>query len=223
MPFRDASPSVLATVDGKYAGIWEVDVGAGGCDFSYPYAKANGILEREGIYKMGIGAGGPSLDRTVQFDSFELAGFIVEKPLIGFPAKEVPGVFGGDEIVGNLGNSVLRHFTVYFDYKNQKMIIEKGDDFNKEFPTSKSGLQIFYNDDNQMEVFYVSEKTPAAKAGFEVGDVVLTINGIKTEYINGLEAVRELMQAEAGTKYSFMVVRGKEQKKLELTLKDLYY
>ena len=222
MPFRDATPSIQASVDEKYTGIWEVDIGAGGCDFTYPYAKANGFLEKNGVYRMGIGAGGPSLDRTVQFDSFDLAGFIIKKPIIGFPAEAVTGAFGTDEIVGNLGNSVLRHFTVYFDYKNQKMIIEKGDDFDKEFPTSKSGLQIFYNEANQMEVFYVAENTPAAEAGFKIGDIVLTINGIRTENLNGLEAVRELMQADAGTRYSFTIVRDKEQKKLQLTLRDLF-
>jgi len=221
-PLFDNIMSVPITVDGKYTGRWDIDIGAGGCAFLYPFAKEHGFIERDGVEAVAFGAGGGRKQRGVKFESLELAGFVIEEPLIAFPIDEVEGAFAATERIGNLGNGALRHFTVYFDYNKQQMIVEKGDDFDRKFPRGKSGLQVMYNDDGVLEVLFVSEDTPAHKAGFKEGDIVLAVNGINAEYLAGLEALRDIMRAEAGTKLVLTVMREGEKKDIKLTLAELY-
>ena len=156
-----------------------------------------------------------------RFKTLEVAGFTIENPLIDFPLQ-TGGAFGGSEETGNLGNATFRHFVLYLDYKNQRMIFEKGKDFDKIFPVDRSGLQLIVSDSDAIEVFYASENSPSSKAGFQAGDLIESINGIDASYFGGVVAIRKLFQEKAGTKYSFTIKRGEETKELNMTLKDLF-
>jgi len=210
------------TVDGEHGGKWNLDLGASGNSFHYPYAKAHGFLELDGVERMSFGAGGSSLSRTVEFDSLTFAGQTIKNTLISFPLQEGKGGFSGKELTGNLGNGMFQRFVVYLDYKNELVIFEKGADFDRVYPRDKSGLQVMYNKDTAMYVFYVSEGTPAEKAGFKEGDIVLAVNDIDMEYLDGILALRGLLRQEEGTKLTFEVLRDGKPKTLKLTLKELY-
>lgn len=213
---------VPMTVDGKYSGRWNFDTGAGGTSFHYPFAEENGFLNMKGVDGMGFGAGGGLKMRGAMFDEIEFAGFKLEDQVISFPLEEGVGAFSGKELVGNLGNSVFRHFTIYLDYANQQVIVEKGKDFKREFPHDKSGLQVHMTGEGGYEVVFVSPGTPADKAGFEQNDIITAINGIDMDYLDGLESFRELMRKEAGTEYVVDLTRDDKPKELRLKLMDLF-
>ncbi|MDH4156201.1 MAG: aspartyl protease family protein, partial [candidate division Zixibacteria bacterium] len=221
-PLKGNSIAVPATVDGVHSGKWCLDIGNGDCTFHFPYAERHRFHQRDGIDVVNTGAGGEYRTREMEFDSFELAGYVIDKPVIGVPVDVRGGTMGETEFIGNLGNSILRHFTLYLDYPNQQVIVEKGDDFDKVFPTSKGGCQIYYNADRQLEVGYVSDNTPAAEAGLRKGDILIAINKIAVEHFNGILAIRDLFLTEAGTKYELAVVRDGRQRNVTLKLRDLY-
>ena len=112
------------------------------------------------IQRMGMGAGGTFETKFARFKTIEIAGFTVNDPIISYPLEEGVGAFRAADITGNLGNTLFRHFVMYFDYKDQKMIIEKGDNFAHEFPVDKSGLQMIVTDDDNIAVFFVAPGTP---------------------------------------------------------------
>jgi hypothetical protein len=211
-----------AIVDGKYAGNWTLDLGAGGTSIHYPFAEKNNLLNLDGIERMGMGAGGEFKMIASQFQTIEFGDFTIEKPLIDIPVVMGKGAFSSKEHTGNLGNSVFRHFVLYLDYKNQQMIIEKGKDFERKFPRDKSGLQFWISDNDEYEIRFVSQNTPADKAGFKKGDIIKLINDIDIEYFDGYFAIEELLKKEAGTKYAFMVQRDDKLKKIKLKLQNLY-
>jgi hypothetical protein len=213
---------VPVTIDGKYEGKWDLDLGAGGCDFTYPYAEKNDFLKRKGVDNVSFGAADPVYGRTVQFDSFELAGYRIEKPLISMPRKSLVGAFGDAELAGNIGNDILQHFVLYIDFGKQQLIIEKGKDFDRIFPRSKGGMQIMYNDKKQPEIIFVADDTPAFKAGFKKGDIITAVNDIGADNLNGLVAMRNLMQADAGTNYKLSILRDGQKKDIRLILAELY-
>ncbi|UCD16852.1 MAG: aspartyl protease family protein [Candidatus Zixiibacteriota bacterium] len=211
------------TVDGKYGGKWNLDLGAGGSSFHYPFAEEHNLLNRDGVDRKSFGAGGAAISRNLKFDTMEFAGFTLHNPVISIPTTEGKGAFSGKELTGNLGNRLFRHFVMYLDYKSELVIVEKGDDFGRDFPMDKSGLQFEYVDDSTIRIDYVADNTPGRKAGFQEGDVVQSVNGIGINYFGGIIALRKLLRGEPGTKYAFDVLRNGRSRTLKLTLKDLYH
>ncbi|MCP4706968.1 MAG: PDZ domain-containing protein, partial [candidate division Zixibacteria bacterium] len=221
-PLVGNNMTVKATVDGKYTGNWQLDLGAGGNSFHYPFAKANGFNKLDGIDRISLGAGGEMRSRGVLFNDFEIGGLKVNDLVFGIPQATKAGGFGGGDLIGNIGNSFLRHFTLYLDYNKQKLIVEKGGQFDHVFPLGKSGLQIMFDDNNNYEVICVSSNTPAENSGFKKGDILVSINGIDINNFSGLESIINIMKKPVGTKYSILIYRDGAEKKLTMKLKDIY-
>ncbi len=221
-PLLNNDITVEMSVDDQFSGRWRIDLGAGKSSFHYPFAAANGLLERSGIDRRAYGAGGGSPTRAVQFKNAELAGFRIQKPLVSVRTERAGGALEMTELIGNLGNNILRHFTLYFDYHNQKLIIEKGADFGRDFPMDKSGLGLIYDDESNLTVDYVAPKTPAHQAGFQPGDIVHGINGIALKYLDGSLAIRNMLMESEGTQYLFSVERDGKKRELQLTLGNLF-
>jgi hypothetical protein len=221
-PLHGSMLSLPVTVDGKYSGKWRLDIGAPDIDFHYPYAKDQGLLDRKGVDVMVGDAAGLSITRMSKYNTVDVGGFVLRNPLIGIPHAEGIGSFAEETAIGNIGNSLLRNFVLYLDYDKQRVILEKGDNFGQEFQKPKSGLQFYYNDDNDVEVVFVSPETPAESAGFKKGDIIKSVNGIDVQYYGGLIALRKLMREKAGTTYTIEILRDKRVKKLQLTLRDLF-
>ena len=212
---------VPMSVDGKYSGNWSLDIGAGSTSFHYPFAEENGFLKLQGFDSIGMGAGGGFNEKSARFRELELAGFVIPKPVIGFPTENVEGSFRSKEQIGNLGNDVLKRFILYLDYKNQRVMLEKGGDFDRDFPTDRSGLSIMFSDDGNLLVFHVSTGSPAAAAGIQKGDIIVTIQGKKISEWGDILDIRDLFRQKSGTAYTVETRRGNEVKKTVITLKDL--
>ena len=208
-------------VDGEPVGRWAVDLGASGESFHYPFAAANGLLEREGYDRVAFGAGGRMAKKAVLFDSIEVGGFTVDRPVIGVPQQELAGAFGSTELSGNLGNSLFRRFVLYLDYERQEVIFERGQDFETFVPFDRSGLQIWWGEPGVVEVLHVAAGGPAASAGLSDGDVIVSINGIPAEYFAGLSAIRELLKSEPGTGFDIEVVREGQTEQIRVELARL--
>jgi hypothetical protein len=220
-PLKNGLFQVEMTVDDEHSGDWALDIGAGGVSFYYPFAEDQGLLDLEGVERRAGGASGFHGTRVSQYRAIEFAGHSLEKPLISVPLQK-GGAFASSEGIGNVGNSVFRHFVLYLDYERQQVIVEKGDDFDREFPRDKSGLQLWLLEDESIEVMFVSPNTPADEAGLKEGDILRTINRIDVDHFAGLIAVRELLAYDAGTEYDFEVVRDDELLKVSLRLEELY-
>lgn len=221
-PIEGNMLSLPVTVDGQYSGKWSLDIGAPDLDFHYPYAKDQGLLDRPGVDVMVGDAAGITTTRISRYETIEVGDFVLEKPLIGTPHEEGTGAFSSETVIGNIGNSFFRNFVLYLDYEKQIVILEKGDDFGREFPRPKSGLQFMYNDDDEVEIRFVSHATPADDAGFKKGDIIKSINGIEVQYFDDLVALRKLMRQKAGTTYTVGILREGKFLEKQLALRDLF-
>jgi len=210
------------TIDGEYDGMWFLDLGANGMSFHYPYAEERELLGRPGVTKRAHGAGGAFDVVASRFRKIELAGFAWENPIIDVPVQRGPGAFGGGELAGNIGNTLMRRFVLYLDYKREQVIIEKGADYSRVFPEAKSGLQFMYDDNGRLEATFVAEGTPAAKAGLQEGDLLISVNGIPVELFDGPVALRTLFKGEAGEEFLIEFDRNGASKTAGMTLRYLY-
>lgn len=214
--------SMPMTVDGKYSGQWRFDTGAGSTGFHYPYAKEKGITELDGVDFVGHGAGGRLEAKGRKFNSIEFAGYSIPELVFSFPVEEMGGAFAVKSLIGNIGNDILEHFVIYLDYKNSKMIVEKGDDFDRVFPMDKSGLQLMLDDNDNISTFFVSPGTPSDKAGFKEKDIIKKIDNKAVGTYGGLVKVGELFEKDEGTVYKILVQRDGKEIELQLTLKNMF-
>jgi hypothetical protein len=209
------------TVDGKYSGLWNLDLGAGSTSFHYPYAEANDIINRKGLENTGFGAGGGFKEKKGRFEYLEFAGYKIANPVISWSMEKGQGSFSDARLTGNLGNTLFEHFVMYLDYKNGRVIVEKGDNFDRIFPENSSGLQVHYDDSNQIAVIAVAANSPASESGFLVGDIIESVNGIKIEFLDGIIAIRKMLREKPGTIFTFGIQRDGKPKNLKITLKDI--
>lgn len=211
---------VTATLDNQHTGSWLFDMGASITSLNGSYAMANGYDKYKSISGLGRGAGNYFESKKIKCDNLEFAGFTVANPIVTFEPGNSQSGPGSDEI-GTLGNSLFSNFVIYCDYMDERLIIEKGADFNQPRPYNRAGLQLIRGENGGIEILYVAEKTPAAKAGFQKGDIIKKINDIDIGRFDGIIAVNKLLQAKAGTKYTFEISRSSEIKKLKLKLAEL--
>ncbi len=213
---------VSATLDGVHDGIWLFDLGASMTHLDGCYALREDYTKKNGVVGMGHGAGNPFQTKTVRCDSIEFAGFTVYEPEVTFSYGGTDTVFTADKL-GILGNSLFRHFVLYIDYGNERVIVEKGADFAQAGPRDRSGLSIARTTTGkEVEVIYVSPDTPAQKAGFVVGDILKSINSIGVEHLSDVSSIRDLFTEAAGTRYEVVVNRAGQEQKLKLKLAELY-
>ena len=215
-------PTVTMTVDGRFSGKWRFDIGAAGSAFNYPFAEANGLLDRPGPVIVGAGVGGAFRVRVARYDSVEIAGFTVPHPVFAVPLDADAGALGTGEYAGIVGNDILRHFVVYLDYADQRIILEKGQDFDREFPQDHSGLSLGFGEGSEPIIEYVTEGTPGADAGFLAGDVLLDVDGKSPAALGGVPDVRELLRGRPGTTLRLKVRRDGRELTLPLRLRDPY-
>jgi len=214
--------SIPMIVNDKYTGNWSIDLGAGGLSFHYPFARDNNFHDLDGVLGVSFGAGGQMYDKSIIFDKIEIADFVIENQIIDIPMEELSGAFADRAQVGNLGNALLKHFILYLDYENQRIIFEKGDDFGKEFPHGKAGFSFWRLEDNSIEIFFISPNTPAEEAGFEVEDIILSIDGNSVDNYNNILEIGDIFKAEAGTEFIIKVDREGEIRDIKLILRELY-
>jgi membrane-associated protease RseP (regulator of RpoE activity) len=212
---------VPAVLDGAYSGNWLFDLGAAVSSLDGSFALVNNIIGRDGVERMAHGAGNEFKVKLVKFGTLEFAGYTIDNPVLSFSIGETAHEFRAERI-GILGNDVFQNFVIYIDYAREQIIVEKGDNYNKEFPIDRSGLQLRYDENNNVIVLFVADNTPAAKAGFQVGDVILSINDINVAQFDGMAAIRELLEGKPGTTLEFVIKRDSQEKKIALTLENLF-
>ena len=110
-----------------------------------------------------------------------------------------------DGLKTGLTQSTGDPYTEYFNAAQAKQ-------FNSELQGSFSGIgaQLGEDTQNNLEVIAPLAGTPAAKAGIQAKDLIITINGKSTAGITTDEAVNEI-RGPSGSKVTLQIIRGEQQ------------
>ena len=98
-------------------------------------------------------------------------------------AKNNPPQFIPKDVIGTLGVDFLKYFNVFLDLKNQQLFLQKHYKPIENFQYSNIGCDLKRNNEKLM-VSMVFKESPAAIAGVQKGDEIITINGKKTAMMN---------------------------------------
>jgi hypothetical protein len=221
-PLKNGIFTLPITVDNIYSGRWSLDIGSFNTSIHFPFAKAKNLFQKKGVYRISRGLGGEYIEKTIQFNRLAIEKYIIENPLISIPDDPGTGATSSGELIGNVGNSILRHFTLYMDYEKQQIILEQGADFHRAFPQDNSGMQVGKNDQGIPHIVFISPESPGEGAGFMEGDIIEKINEIKFGPNSDLLLIKNLLRQPKGTKLNFEILRNRQKKNIRLILDNMY-
>ena len=112
------------------------------------------------------------------------------------------GVTNYPVLGGLIGNDIMRRFNVYVNYPQQEIYIKPNNHFLDSFDYSYTGLG-FYLIDGAITVTDVIKDSPAERAGFQQGDIIL---GVGNNFSNNIQAYKVLLQ-NAKARINIVVMR----------------
>ncbi|MBU1565963.1 MAG: aspartyl protease family protein [Proteobacteria bacterium] len=221
-PLKYRTFALPVTVDGKFKSLWSFDLGSYHSSIHYPFAEKHGLIERKGVEIVSQGLSGVSREINIQFSCLQIDRFQLHLPLIAIPVEKGVGATALGEVGGNLGNSTLRHFHLFLNYPQQKIILEEGKSFNVTFPRDKSGLIIGRAENNQPMISYIASNSPAVKAGLAAGDIIVELAGQAVGPNHPAVPLRHILRGPAGSTIVIKVQREEQIVTTTLILEDLY-
>jgi len=97
--------------------------------------------------------------------------------------KNAPTQLVPTDVIGTLGVNFLKHFNVFIDLKNQRILLQKHNRMYENTHYSNLGFYLILKD-TKLFIGNVFENSPAHAAGLKFDDEILEINGIKAEEID---------------------------------------
>ena len=178
-----------------------VDSGASHALSLFQSSSENLEIPDNSIYSfIGVGLSGDIYGYIGRAKKFTLGSFKFKKPLVTYPDEESVNVSGYDnQRTGSIGADILKRFTVVFDYRAKEMLLKSNSSFKDEFRYNLSGIDITtpMPDIPIFEIVKIRKGSPAWIAGLEVGDQIVTINGIETSEYQ-LSNIIQMLQSKAG-------------------------
>jgi hypothetical protein len=149
--------------------------------------------------------------------SVTIAGFELRNVPAAFQATDVGGAFDTKRQEGNLGAGILSRFRVLFDYSRMCLWLEPGPALDAPFPKDKIGLGLEWAD-GALTVEFVAPGSPAAEAGWKVGERLAALDGRKAG-ADFRKTSAMWLEEKAGTRIRLTLADGTER---TLTLKEYY-
>lgn len=106
---------------------------------------------------------------------------------------------------GLIGNDLLRRFNVILNYERRDIYLMPNRHYRDQFDYAYTGLG-FYFINGQVTVTDIMPGSPAEKAGFKEGDIIIAVNNNMSRNI---QEYRNMLQ-QVGIKLKFLVVRKKD-------------
>lgn len=219
----DGVPAVSARVEirgkGKLDGMFRISTGEPEpIVFSPSFSADHGFASLGGKMIPFASVSDPEKEegKIGRVQSLTLGKTVVQDTLAVFP-EAASGSSSAAGYAGTLGAGILNRFTLVLDYAGQYFYMEPNPRLLDLFTADMSGLGIIAipPDYHSYEVGQVVADSPAADAGFAVGDILVSIDG-NPAGDSTLDDVRALLRQEDST-HKITVQRG--GKSLDFTIK----
>lgn len=171
---------------------------------------------------LGVGLSGDIYGHIGRNKRFSLGDYKFKKPLVTYPDEESVNISGYDnKRAGSIGADILQRFTVVFDYHGKEMLLKPNSSFKERFRYNLSGIDVTtpIPDIPIFEIVKVRKGSPAWIAGLEVGDQIVTINGVETSEYN-LSNIVQMLQSRDGKKLTVDIRRQEKIISAKFTLED---
>jgi hypothetical protein len=171
---------------------------------------------------LGEGLGGKFSGHRARVPVLELGEFRLPESIVSLPDRNSGVLSSSRQFDLNVGASVLKRFSVFFDYGRARMALVPNERINDPFDGTMSGLQLatLGSPHDRVMVEGVIPDSPAAQAGFEPGDEIIEVNGERLAPLALVDLFKRLRQPE-GTEIKLTARRRNMRGVLTLTLRRM--
>lgn len=206
-------------------GEFKIDSAASGSTIALggPYVAEHKLLEKlraQGANPLAdeiAGVGGTSRMWYARIGSIQLGSTVFSKPVIGLTEAK-GGTLGRKDLAGIIGGGLMHRMKVTYDIPRGRIFIEPGKTINDGFEEDMSGLRVALVsvDSGEFRVRAVMPDSPASRAGFEVDDRLVSLDG-KSAAAWDIAALRRRLR-EHGKTVQMVVRRGGSERAIEMKL-----
>lgn len=121
-----------------------IDMGNSDGMLIFPFLIPDLKINEPHIYDyIGRGFNGEIFGMRNRIEGFDFAGFHIHQPIVSYPdSNAVHAAKLAENRLGSVGNQVLQHFDVVFDYSNLHLYLKPNRKFGKPFPINMSGIEV---------------------------------------------------------------------------------
>jgi hypothetical protein len=172
------------------------------------------------IKAIGVGgAGGQSNGQIGRVRSLQIGKFTIANPITLF-SEDKAGAMASSQMVGNIGQLIAGKFKVFLDYSHTRIILEPNSNFAQPMDRATAGMVLTTEgkDYGTIRVMDVLENSPAAQAGIQKDDILLSVDGMPA---GELKATKIAEMFEKPTTYKLTIRRGEQTLQVPITPKKM--
>ena len=144
----------------------------------------------------------------VCFPLLRLGNMTLKDQAVRAQQKSDEGSFSSEDFGGILGSDILQQFEITFNLKNNTIFLKPDTEYKRDpFRYVTIGVQIAKNDEGMVQIMSVWKDSPAARAGFQPGDLIKAVDGQPMESLS-LEQVLSKLHAKEGTALRLAIERN---------------
>lgn len=173
---------------------------------------------------IGRGLGGEIIGRVGRIRALQVGRYRLEHAIANFPdpnsytdTLKASTVFRN----GAIGGEIMSRFTTVFNFPEEKIYLRKNHQFNRRFHYNLSGLIVKAKGArlSTFEITEVRKQSAGDKGGLRNGDIIVSINGLTTQYLD-LNLINAYLNSKPGKKLRLEITRQGEPLKKEIILED---
>ena len=203
-----------------------IDTGASHSLFLEPWTDERIRIPEKNVHSViGRGLGGAITGRMARILELQLGRFALKRPTVSFPDIETyldtlttaGAVFRN----GTIGGEVLTRFDVIFDFPGEAIYFRRNGSYKASFFYNLSGITV-KAEGTRLRRYVIAEiraNSAGEQAGLQVGDAVLSINGVRTTELN-LSTLQANLNSKPGKRIRIEIERNAERIKKEFRLRD---
>lgn len=143
-------------------------------------------------------------------------------PIVSFPDSGcIADIVGTSDRDGTIGSQILNRFNYIIDYQQRLFYFKPNSNFNNKFSYNIAGIEItqILPYLPQTEVWKVWEESPAARAGVQVGDQILEVNGRNSFELN-INEIKAIFQTPSNIPMNIKLFRDNKEISVEIEMSN---
>jgi hypothetical protein len=186
-----------------------------------PFVNRNDLIEALAAgprQTVGGGLGGETTAHLGRAAALTIGNLRIDSPFIAL-SQEKRSFLAGDETQGLLGAEIFRRYRMTLNFPGKQVLFEETPETGKPYAFDMSGMFLVSDPDDfqQVRVLSLVEGGPAAKAGIEPNDLLVSVDG---ESVKGLtlEQIRSRFKEDQQQR-KLVLKRNQEELSVKLTLR----